>query len=79
MEYIKNIKQPTINDVRVVDPTPVWIGYENHSAIKHFMNTELAEKWLKEDPANRSLKMETTAGELRQHAHKQLNTSIWDR
>ena len=78
MGYVKH-KPPTLNDVRVVDPTPVWVGYEKHSPIKHFMNTDLAEQWLKEDPANRSLKMQTTAGALRQHSQQTLNTSIWDR
>jgi len=72
-------KPKTRHDVRVVDPTPVWIGVDKRSpATQHIMNTQQAEKWIKEDPTNRKLKMETTAGRLRQHSQKQMGTSIWD-
>jgi len=60
-------KNKIVNDVRVIDPTPIWIGTtDENPGIKRIMTTEEAESWLKEDPEHRRLKSYTTAGVLRQ-------------
>jgi len=76
----KNIKPQTRHDVRVIDPTPVWMGIDRNSpAIQYFMNTEVAEAWMKEDPKNRTVKLNTTAGQLRQYDQQQnMHVSVWD-
>jgi len=79
MGYVKR-KPKVLNDVQVIDPTPVWVGYDARSpTIKHFMNVDIAEAWYKEDPVNRSVKLKTTAGQLRQYDQKQMGISVWDR
>jgi hypothetical protein len=59
-------KNPVINDVKVLDPTPIWIGTTKDTNIKRMMTANEAEKWVKEDPHNRKLTAYTTAGKLRQ-------------
>lgn len=60
-------RKKIINDVKVINPTPIWIGTTDENPhIKRLMTTEEAETWLKEDPHNRKLTAFTTAGKLRQ-------------
>ena len=37
---------PDQGEVRVLDPTPVWVGMKDGSNIKRMMSTEDAERWI---------------------------------
>jgi len=79
MGQIQYPKQKTKHDVRVVDPTPVWVGVDSRSPATHyFMQAHIADAWLKEAPEYRSVKLKTTAGALRQHKQREMGTSIWE-
>jgi len=60
-----NKKTSSSHKVKVIDPTPIWIGTTKNNNIKRMMTAEEAERWVKEDPHNRKLTAFTTAGKLR--------------
>jgi len=66
-----NIKEkpldPIIGEVRTINPVPLWVGTTD-TGTKRFMQTEEAERWAKE--TGKSVKLYTTAGELRQYGNK---------
>jgi len=60
-------KKKLINDVKVIDPKPVWVVSiitESGKKIDKFMQTEEAEKYMK---AGHKVKLYTKAGDLRQY------------
>jgi len=59
-------KSRMYHDVRVIDPTPIWIVTVEGSDIKRYMSAEEAEQWIKGDPENRRLRAFSTAGNLQQ-------------
>jgi len=38
--------------IRVVDPSPVWVGTRPETSIKRFMPSDKAEEWMKSDPTH---------------------------
>ena len=38
--------------IRVVDPSPIWVGFREDSRIKRYMPSNKAEEFIKENPSN---------------------------
>ena len=54
---------PFIGSIKSIDPSPVWVGWKEHSTIKRYMPSSKAEEWSKQSPENR-LKLKCKKYEL---------------
>ena len=43
----KKILPPARGSVRIIDPTPVWVGMKEGSGIKRLMQTDEAQDWIR--------------------------------
>ena len=39
-------------EIRVVDPSPIWVGFREDTHIKRYMSLNKAEEFIRENPNN---------------------------